>query len=256
MSQAPSPTFWARPSTNTSHRTPPPAKRQKQSPSESSLATGPSDSQQTMLETPNAPPMPPSERPAPIQTTPMPPPATAPSLAEASATVPAARPAPVPVTPGSADSRKRRASPGTKLNTLPPPLPSPTPGSSAAVSIPSLLSEEPGRRRSRTNTPWSKEEEIRLKRMREEGLSWNEIAKVRSPLCGPPAEERSVADQATGVSCSNRGQREEALVQGIVPPRLANAVPCSSTTQDMRHADFEEEEVRTTVDVAECYKLT
>jgi hypothetical protein len=38
---------------------------------------------------------------------------------------------------------------------------------------------EPPRKKGRTNTPWTAEEEQRLKTMRDAGRSWSEIAKVR-----------------------------------------------------------------------------
>lgn len=37
----------------------------------------------------------------------------------------------------------------------------------------------PPTKKSRTNTPWSPAEELRLKQMRDAGNSWAEIAKVR-----------------------------------------------------------------------------
>ncbi|KAF9885737.1 hypothetical protein FE257_012622 [Aspergillus nanangensis] len=40
-------------------------------------------------------------------------------------------------------------------------------------------SEPPPRKKGRTNTPWTAEEEQRLKTMRDAGRSWSEIAKVR-----------------------------------------------------------------------------
>ena len=46
------------------------------------------------------------------------------------------------------------------------------------VSIPALLTDETGKKRGRTNTPWTAQEEQRLKQMRDAGHSWNEIAKV------------------------------------------------------------------------------
>jgi hypothetical protein len=37
----------------------------------------------------------------------------------------------------------------------------------------------PPPKKGRTNTPWTPAEELRLKKMRDEGKSWSEIAKVR-----------------------------------------------------------------------------
>lgn len=71
--------------------------------------------------------------------------------------------------------------------------PSPTPGSSTMMATPmnpaggviegdpSALStpvEPPPKKKGRTNTPWTAEEEQRLKAMRDTGRSWSEIAKV------------------------------------------------------------------------------
>lgn len=42
---------------------------------------------------------------------------------------------------------------------------------------------EPQAKKSRTNTPWTPTEELRLKQMRDAGNSWSEIAKVMSPRC-------------------------------------------------------------------------
>jgi len=38
--------------------------------------------------------------------------------------------------------------------------------------------QEPKVKKSRTNTPWTPAEELRLKQMRDAGNSWSEIAKV------------------------------------------------------------------------------
>ena len=38
---------------------------------------------------------------------------------------------------------------------------------------------EPKAKKSRTNTPWTAAEELRLKQMRDAGNSWSEIAKVK-----------------------------------------------------------------------------
>jgi hypothetical protein len=38
--------------------------------------------------------------------------------------------------------------------------------------------QEPKIKKSRTNTPWTPAEELRLKQMRDAGNSWSEIAKV------------------------------------------------------------------------------
>jgi hypothetical protein len=46
------------------------------------------------------------------------------------------------------------------------------------VPIPSLLAEDSGKKRGRTNTPWTAKEEQMLKQMRDANQSWSEIAKV------------------------------------------------------------------------------
>lgn len=46
------------------------------------------------------------------------------------------------------------------------------------MSIPALLTEDSSKKRGRTNTPWTAAEEQRLKRMRDAGNSWSEIAKA------------------------------------------------------------------------------
>jgi hypothetical protein len=74
--------------------------------------------------------------------------------------------------------RKRRASYSPKLNTLPPGTTLPS-ESQANISVPALLTEDMGKKRGRTNTPWTPQEEQRLKQMRDAGHSWSEISKVR-----------------------------------------------------------------------------
>ncbi|KAL5116323.1 hypothetical protein ACEQ8H_005781 [Pleosporales sp. CAS-2024a] len=69
---------------------------------------------------------------------------------------------------------------------FPPPLapaPAPPPGtqpSSAATQAAHVDSaaQEPKLKKSRTNTPWTPAEELRLKQMRDSGNSWSEIAKT------------------------------------------------------------------------------
>jgi len=74
--------------------------------------------------------------------------------------------------------RKRRASHSPKLNTLPPGATLPPQPMTPAVSIPALLTDDSGKKRGRTNTPWTPQEEQRLKQMRDAGHSWSEIAKA------------------------------------------------------------------------------
>lgn len=51
-----------------------------------------------------------------------------------------------------------------------------------AMEDPSALPavESTPKKKGRTNTPWTAEEEQRLKTMRDAGRSWSEIAKVRA----------------------------------------------------------------------------
>lgn len=49
------------------------------------------------------------------------------------------------------------------------------------------------KKKGRTNTPWTAEEEQRLKTMRDAGRSWSEIAKVGAPLLARRAQ--SVTDR-------------------------------------------------------------
>lgn len=85
--------------------------------------------------------------------------------------------------------RKRRASQSPKLNnpklnTFPPGLglSSEPPGS---VSIPALLTDDAGKKRGRTNTPWSPQEEQRLKQMRDAGNSWVRSQRLVVYACRP-----------------------------------------------------------------------
>lgn len=75
--------------------------------------------------------------------------------------------------------RKRRASPPstTATNMAPPPMPTTAPGDLAPDHGGGAPEVTP-RKKGRTNTPWSAEEEQRLKTMRDAGSSWSEIAKV------------------------------------------------------------------------------
>ncbi|OQU99294.1 Myb-like DNA-binding domain-containing protein isoform 1 [Cladophialophora immunda] len=74
--------------------------------------------------------------------------------------------------------RKRRASHSPKLNTLPPGTALPLEPIPSNAHLPASLADEAGKKRGRTNTPWTAQEEQRLKRMRDAGHSWSEIAKA------------------------------------------------------------------------------
>ncbi|BAE60068.1 unnamed protein product [Aspergillus oryzae RIB40] len=74
--------------------------------------------------------------------------------------------------------KKRRASPQISTATT-----MSTSGTTAAAGEAALepgpgVPEAPPRKKGRTNTPWTAEEEQRLKTMRDAGRSWSEIAKT------------------------------------------------------------------------------
>ena len=74
--------------------------------------------------------------------------------------------------------KKRRASPQISTATT-----MSTSGTTAAAGEAALepgpgAPEAPPKKKGRTNTPWTAEEEQRLKTMRDAGRSWSEIAKV------------------------------------------------------------------------------
>lgn len=110
-------------------------------------------------------------------------------------------------------SRKRRLSNPQPL-LAPAPITNPTTFAMASetggpTTEPLVAASPP--KKGRTNTPWTPAEELRLKRMRDEGKSWSEIAKVRAasnlPIAIPLLSHQVFSD-------ANRGQRQEALVQG------------------------------------------
>ena len=78
-----------------------------------------------------------------------------------------------------------------------------------AIATPSSA---PPAKKSRTNTPWTPQEELRLKQMRDAGNSWAEIAKVGFVLQqdGPDKELTAFLD----IPEPDGGIGEEALVQG------------------------------------------
>ncbi|KAJ9294189.1 hypothetical protein DTO271G3_7051 [Paecilomyces variotii] len=76
--------------------------------------------------------------------------------------------------------RKRRSSPSSGATTAmaAPPVPA---SRADAVTDPATTTATPesaGKKKGRTNTPWTAEEEQRLKTMRDAGKSWSEIAKT------------------------------------------------------------------------------
>ncbi|TID19650.1 myb dna-binding domain [Venturia nashicola] len=89
----------------------------------------------------------------------------------------------------STNPRKRRASGQPNTQMTPSPIaPAPVPTSSAFAEssghpAPTQESgQQPPAKKSRTNTPWTPAEELRLKHMRDAGKSWSEIAKSAALL--------------------------------------------------------------------------
>ncbi|CAL5870134.1 uncharacterized protein PFLUO_LOCUS4369 [Penicillium psychrofluorescens] len=87
--------------------------------------------------------------------------------------------APLPPQTNQPQSRKRQSSPGTGPSTM---MATPmTPAGGAMEGDPNAMPvavESTPKKKGRTNTPWTAEEEQRLKTMRDAGRSWNEIAKT------------------------------------------------------------------------------
>jgi hypothetical protein len=83
--------------------------------------------------------------------------------------------------------RKRRASPqSSSAATMAAPGAAPATGETAHEQGPGG-SEPAPKKKGRTNTPWTAEEEQRLKTMRDAGRTWSEIAKVhKAPLLQYP----------------------------------------------------------------------
>ncbi|RHZ74913.1 hypothetical protein CDV55_108386 [Aspergillus turcosus] len=87
------------------------------------------------------------------------------------------------------NSRKRRSSPqSSAAATMAAPV---TSASGDATQNPQSVPEAAPKKKGRTNTPWTAEEEQRLKTMRDAGRSWSEIAKDMH--YAEFAEEESVA---------------------------------------------------------------
>lgn len=84
------------------------------------------------------------------------------------------------ITPTS--SRKRRASPSQLGATTAMDAPTPSTLAEAEKDPVASVPEPTPKKKGRTNTPWTAEEEQRLKTMRDAGHSWSEIAKVRIQL--------------------------------------------------------------------------
>ncbi|KAJ6021821.1 hypothetical protein N7540_007325 [Penicillium herquei] len=82
-----------------------------------------------------------------------------------------------PIPPTSSNSRKRPPSPTASSSTM---MAAPmNPGGAIEGDPGTLPAPEPApKKKGRTNTPWTAEEEQRLKTMRDAGRSWSEIAKT------------------------------------------------------------------------------
>ncbi|KAJ5289841.1 40S ribosomal protein S11 [Penicillium atrosanguineum] len=78
----------------------------------------------------------------------------------------------------SSTSRKRPSSPTAGTSTMmAPPMPTPGAIEGDPTMMPPAVEATP-KKKGRTNTPWTAEEEQRLKTMRDAGRSWSEIAKT------------------------------------------------------------------------------
>lgn len=90
------------------------------------------------------------------------------------------QPQPQPQQQQQVNPRKRRSPPSATTAAA---GISAIPGSAVVAPVMSDISggmvETPPKKKGRTNTPWTAEEEQRLKQMRDLGKSWSEIAKVR-----------------------------------------------------------------------------
>ncbi|PGH35862.1 hypothetical protein GX50_01320 [[Emmonsia] crescens] len=112
-----------------------------------------------------------------------PPPFPGPGPFESASMVPISAPAPAPA-PAAPNPRKRRASLQTaSLATMaPPPLTGALEGegntTAASTTGAPAAPETTVKKKGRTNTPWTAEEEQRLKTMRDAGSTWSEIAKT------------------------------------------------------------------------------
>jgi hypothetical protein len=87
--------------------------------------------------------------------------------------------APIPNQQPHGTSRKRPPSPATGSSMM---AASVNPAGGAIEGDPNAFPqvESTPKKKGRTNTPWTAEEEQRLKTMRDAGRSWSEIAKVRA----------------------------------------------------------------------------
>ncbi|KAF6813904.1 hypothetical protein CMUS01_12744 [Colletotrichum musicola] len=93
-------------------------------------------------------------------------------------------PAPTPVAPPVVTSAPSMPSAPAAPSTTPipppqaPPVAAPPPQAQPAADDANAAPQPPPAKKSRTNTPWTPAEELRLKQMRDAGSSWAEIAKT------------------------------------------------------------------------------
>lgn len=92
--------------------------------------------------------------------------------------------------PQQVNPRKRRSPPSATAATGISAIPGSALVAPVMSDIPGGLVETPPKKKGRTNTPWTAEEEQRLKQMRDLGKSWSEIAKV-----GEERREKMRADR-------------------------------------------------------------
>lgn len=112
--------------------------------------------------------------------------------------------------------RKRRVSDVVEGPSLPPPSMSSSSssvfmdsryGASAPLSASPSLASMPKAKKTRTNTPWTPEEEQRLRECRDKGESWSEIARVCA-LAGLRSANALSADSGLTNRSSRTGPRE------------------------------------------------
>jgi hypothetical protein len=94
-----------------------------------------------------------------------------------------------PTSPGNSRKRKSVSLAQDQMVNAATPAGATSAGTTAAQSASAEApAPEPKAKKSRTNTPWTPAEELRLKQMRDAGNSWSEIAKVdkHSPRLSTP----------------------------------------------------------------------
>lgn len=178
----------------------------------------PSQTPMSISQASNVPgPQPQAQPPTPVQSgrqRKRPAPATAPSPATAQSGTPAGaasqahQPGQNISAPQAAAAAATAASGGSGIAPPPPTAQSQAPAQDANAAG----GQPPPAKKSRTNTPWTPQEELRLKQMRDAGNSWAEIAKVCSFPVGMNAAVRS--NTIIDVPHQNGRFGKETLVQG------------------------------------------